>query len=161
VTAPICLPAEVRPIPGFPGYAVSAAGDVYGPRRLRRASIGTKGYAYVSVRRPGKVRPGKLWVHLAVLAAWVGPKPEGQEARHLNGRQLDNRVENLEWATHVVNIADKVDHGTLAAKLTAADVQTMRASWPGSTFVALGRRYGVDESTARRAVRGQYWSHVS
>ncbi len=40
-----------------------------------------------------------IFVHHAVLLAWVGPRPEGYECDHLNGNGADNRLENLEWVT--------------------------------------------------------------
>ena len=32
-----------------------------------------------------------------VLTAFIGPKPPGAVARHLNGDKTDNRLENLSW----------------------------------------------------------------
>lgn len=165
---PVCLDAEVRPVPGWPSIAVSAAGAVYGPRGLRKVHPGTNGYLYVTVRRPGRPRPAKLRVHHAVLLAWVGPKPDGQEGRHLNGDLSDNRASNLAWSIHVVNIADKQLHGTLlrgvdipSAKLTESDVRAMRAAWPASSLSALAKRYGVSKSTAHAAVSGKAWAHLT
>lgn len=165
---PICLPVEVRPVPGYPNLSVSAAGEVYGPKGRRRVHPGVGGYLYVTVRRTGKVRPGKLRVHHAVLLAWVGPRPDGQEARHEDGDPTNNTVANLSWATHLVNCADKDVHGTTArgsvvgsAKLTESDVRAMRALWPGVSLSALGRRFGVSKSTAHAAVSGRAWRHLS
>ena len=166
--APVCLHAEVRPVPGWP-VSVSAAGEVYGPHGLRKPSLDRRhGYLYVTVRLPGRARPVKLRVHRAVLLAWVGPCPPGMEGRHANGDQLDNRLTNLSWSTHVENIADKDRHGTMArgagvgtAKLTEADVREMRRLRPGSTVAELGRRFGVGKSTAQDVVRGRTWRHLS
>lgn len=165
---PICLDVEVRPVPGYPSLSVSAAGDVYGPRGLRKLQPGTNGYAFVTVRRPGLRRPAKLRVHHAVLLAWIGPRPEGHEGRHLNGDHHDNRAGNLAWSTHAVNIADKEAHGTMLrgdasgmAKLTEGDVRAMRAAWPGESYAALARRFGVSKSAAHAAVRGRRWAHLT
>lgn len=166
VSNPICLDAEVRQVPGYPSLAVSAAGDVYGPRGRRKAHW-RQGYLAVSVRRPGKARPGKLPVHLAVLTAWVGQRPAGMEGRHLNGDRSDNSVGNLAWSTHLENVADKVAHGTLVrgsavgnAKLTEADVLAMRRLHPGQSLGALAKRFGVGKSTVHDAVTGRQWSHL-
>jgi hypothetical protein len=155
-------------VPGFPGLHVSAGGDIYGPKGLRKPTPGAGGYAYVTVRRPGKVRPGKLRVHHAVLLAWVGPRPDGQEGRHLNGDQTDNSVGNLQWSTHVVNIADKELHGTMVrgeavavAKLTEGDVLAMRRLYPALSLSALAKRFGVGKSTVHDAVTGRRWSHLT
>lgn len=166
--SPLCLPVEVRAVPGWPNLSVSAAGEVYGPRGRRRVNVGTDGYEYLTVRRPGRVRPGKLRIHVAVLLAWIGPKPAGMEGRHLNGVLTDNRAENLEWSTHLVNVADQDRHGTRRrgsasplAKLSEADVRAMRAAWPGETYSALGRRFGVSKQAARLVVIGRRWGHLS
>lgn len=59
-----------------------------------------------------------------MLAAFVGPCPEGQEARHLDGDASNNRWApgneeetmaaggSLMWGTHRENIRDKHRHGT-------------------------------------------------
>lgn len=168
--APVCLDAEVRPIPGYPSLAVTAAGEVYGPRGRRKPTPGPRSspYLYVTVRVPGKARPQKLRVHHAVLLAWVGPRPAGMEGRHLDGDLANNAAANLEWSTHVVNIADKDRHGTMGrgetvgtARLTEADVRAMRALWPAQSLAALAKRYGVGKATVGQAVRGETWRHVS
>lgn len=59
-------------------------------------------------------RVGML-VQRAVLLAHVGPCPEGMEARHYPSREkTDNRLVNLSWAPHEVNIKDKYEHGGIA-----------------------------------------------
>jgi hypothetical protein len=168
VRPPICLDAEVRPVPGWPGLSVSAAGAIYGPKGLRKVQPGTNGYSYIAVRRPGRPLPAKLRIHHAVLLAWVGPRPEGHEGRHLNGDHDDNRADNLAWSTHLANIADKEAHGTMLrgaaagrAKLSEGDVRAMRAAWPGESYAALGRRFGVSKSTAHAAVSGRRWGHLT
>ena len=45
-----------------------------------------------------------LYVHHAVLLAWVGPHPDGYQADHINGDAGDNRLENLEWVTRAENM---------------------------------------------------------
>jgi hypothetical protein len=167
---PTCLPVEVRPVPGFPGLSVSAAGEVYGPRGRRKSSPDREGYLGLSVRRPGHALPRRLRVHVAVLLAWIGPRPEGMEGRHLNGNLTDNRAANLEWATHRVNIGDKVAHGTMhrpgragvpRTVLTEADVAEMRRLWPAVSIRALGERFGVGKTTAGDVVRGKSWRHLT
>ena len=45
-----------------------------------------------------------LLVARLVAAAWFGEPAEGMTVNHINGDQLDNRAENLEWVTHAENI---------------------------------------------------------
>jgi hypothetical protein len=166
VTAPACLDVEVRPVPGFP-VSVSAAGAIYGPKGLRKVTATENRYRYISVRRPGARWSTHLYVHRAVLLAWVGPCPPGQEGRHLNGDRQDNRVENLAWSTHLENIRDKHIHGTMprgsthgCAVLSEDDVREIRRLWPATSQAALGLRFGVAKPTVARVVRRETWRHV-
>ena len=57
---------------------------------------------------------GKLKMHLAhvwVLEAFVGPRPKGAVARHLNDNRHDNRLENLMWGSRSENAQDAVING--------------------------------------------------
>ncbi len=51
-------------------------------------------------------------VHALVAEAFIGPRPEGMEIRHLNGDPADNRPENLEYGTRSENSKDSKLHGT-------------------------------------------------
>lgn len=165
---PICLDAEVRKVPGT-NLAVSAGGEVFGPRGRRKATPDRDGYLSVSVRLPGHALPGRVRVHTAVLTAWKGPAPAGMEGRHLDGDVSNNAITNLEWATHQVNIGDKRRHGTMgrpgragvpARVLTEAEVAEMRRLWPAVSIRALAERFGVGRTTAGDVVRGKSWRGV-
>lgn len=167
--APVCLDAEVRPVPGYTSLAVTADGVIYGPKGRRKAAPDRDGYLGVSVRRPGHALPGRLRVHVAVLLAWVGQRPAGMEGRHLDGDLTNNAASNLAWSTHVVNVADKELHGTARRPgragvpvrvLTEADVAEMRRLWPAVSIRALAERFGVGRTTAGDVVRGKSWRNV-
>ncbi len=42
--------------------------------------------------------PQEVAVAALVLETFVGPRPEGHVAQHLNGDPNDNRLENLRWS---------------------------------------------------------------
>lgn len=110
-------------IPGFTGsYEVSNCGRVRSLSRQVQCkdgafrtfhgrilkpwrSVGGYNQVYLPGRKP------KL-VHRLVLEAFVGPAPEGTECRHLDGDKENNRLDNLQWSTHVENERDKKAHGT-------------------------------------------------
>ena len=112
-----------RPVIGYEGrYEVSDHGRVRSLRffnrsvdrrrktpLLMRLTIGKSGYLQVSLGHSVT-----RTVHGLVLEAFVGPRPVGYEASHLNGQRPDNRLVNLRWETHAENDARRVDHGTLA-----------------------------------------------
>ena len=51
-------------------------------------------------------------IHLLVMLAFVGPRPEGLETRHFDGNHLNNSLENLRYGTSSENSMDEVRHGT-------------------------------------------------
>lgn len=105
------------PIPGYEGrYEVSDQGEVRSlPRYRSRGGILRPhpslpgGYPSVNLRKDGAGKT--MRVHALVMLAFVGPRPEGQVTRHLNGNPLDNRLENLTYGTPTENNLDTVRHG--------------------------------------------------
>lgn len=113
-------------IPGYEGaYEASDAGQVRSLDRVARTRWGadypiqgrvlrqhvqTNGYRYVSLTVDGKVR--RAQVHTLVLEAFVGLRPAGHQARHLDGDRLNNALSNLAWGTVSTNLRDKTRHGT-------------------------------------------------
>jgi hypothetical protein len=117
-------------VPDYEGlYRVSDRGCVWSmPRATTRGgplkqTPNGLGYIFLTLTKNGKQRLHP--VHRLVLAAFAGPCPEGQEARHLDGDASNNRWApgneaetmaaggNLMWGTHTENIADKRRHGTV------------------------------------------------
>lgn len=81
------------------------------PGRILRTSFNKDdGYFHVALYRDGKCCYRGL-VHVLVLETFVGPRPPGLEARHLNGHGADNRLTNLAWGTSSENTHDLVRHG--------------------------------------------------
>jgi hypothetical protein len=104
---------EFRPIPGYPGYVASSLGYVISyrrptPRRMA-GDIVRGGYRALHIRRGRQA--AKLNEHVAVALAFLGPRPPGQEVRHLNGNPLDNRLSNLQYGTRSENAQDRIRHG--------------------------------------------------
>lgn len=114
---------EWRPIPGYEGiYEVSDQGRVrsldrvrhLGGRRLRgqdiKPSSNGRGRLQVGLRRDGQSRA--LQVHRLVLAAFVGPCPDGMQACHWDDDPSNNTLANLRWDTPSANMLDRVRLGT-------------------------------------------------
>lgn len=108
------------PIPGYLGYDVSDQGRVRSWRKIGRPfpayrltdaprmlhpRPSKRGYLVVSGGR------GTVVVHKLVMLAFVGPRPDGMETRHLNGDRLDNRLSNLAYGTSSENTQDTLRHG--------------------------------------------------
>lgn len=54
----------------------------------------------------------RLYIHQMMLEAFVGPRPSGMQARHLDGDNQHNHLANLAWGTKLENEHDKLLHGT-------------------------------------------------
>ena len=96
-----------RAVPGRPHYFVNRAGDVWSEPRMVAGNEGLRpvGGRFLSWSTAGgdgphvRVKVGGDWMSLAsvLLLAFVGPRPAGARAWHLNGDWLDHRLENLGW----------------------------------------------------------------
>jgi len=106
---------EWRTVPRF-GYKYQASnlGRIMGPSGLiLKQRLNNRGYPVVEVSTvTAKKGSQESLVHRMVAMAFHGlPEPD-QEVRHLNGKQTDNRVENLAWGSRSENSVDQVRHGT-------------------------------------------------
>lgn len=117
-----------RPVVGYEGhYEVSDHGRVRSlertvhrphsgpyktvPRVLSQFINKRPEYRRVSLRQPsGAFR--KYLVHVLVLEAFIGPRPEGLESCHYDDDPANNHVENLRWGTRRSNTLDRVRLGT-------------------------------------------------
>jgi len=164
---------EWKPIPGYEGhYEVSSTGEVrslrsrFGLRAEPRAVVPLvhpSGYLSVGLCKDAFVRRRR--VHQLVLEAFVGPRPQGSETRHLNGKQADNRLENLTWGTKIENAKDKALHGTQTrgvtnntAKLTEEQVYEIRAS--KESLSVLAGRYRVAKTNVSMIKNRVTWKHL-
>lgn len=102
------------PIPSFEGhYDVSDVGDVRShksgaPRELRPA-LNPRGYLIAYLHLDGIVH--RRTVHSLVASAFIGPRPDGYEIRHLDGDRCNNRATNLAYGTGSENTYDAIAHG--------------------------------------------------
>ena len=164
----ISLPDEIwKPVVGFEGtYEVSNFGRLWSvPRKHPRSGrflrywVTPKGYRKFKI---GGVVSVTRYIHALVLEAFVGPRPEGMEAAHLNGDPSDNRVENLKWVSSEENKLHQKQHGTQplgsshhTAKLTEENVQDIRRLRRGGMlWKEIAQRFGVSKNTARSAGYG-------
>lgn len=109
---------EWRPVVGYEGwYEVSNYGRVRSLDRYVNAKNGSaelkkgvlleqrdngKGYLRVTLSKNGKVKQPR--VHRLVAEAFI-PNPDNlPEVNHKNFDKSDNRVENLNWCSHIQNI---------------------------------------------------------
>lgn len=99
-------------------YEVSDAGSVRSLPHTLTKSNGTLHKVRGTVLSPSLSKGGYLRVligrksrrvHQLVAEAFLPPRPRGHtDINHLNGVKVDNRVENLEWATRSRNMSHAV-----------------------------------------------------
>lgn len=175
---------EWRAVPGFEGrYEVSSDGQVRSlarvlrfiwrgkpkerplPAKLLKPTLDQDGYPRV-VLYLGGVRH-EAPVHRLVLLAFVGPRPPGAVARHLDDIPLNNTPGNLAWGTVLDNAADALANDRYHrgsrhyhAKLTEADVMAIRAARGKETNHQLSARYGVAYQHISLIQLRKCWKHV-
>ncbi|MBR0201982.1 MAG: NUMOD4 motif-containing HNH endonuclease [Bacteroidaceae bacterium] len=100
-----------KPVEGFPRYEVSNMGRVRSNcckngRKLRyllKPRSRPKGYYSVTLSKKnsetGRVYFSQKQVHRLVAHAFLGQCPQGYVVDHINGDSLDNRLENLRYAS--------------------------------------------------------------
>ncbi len=174
------MTTEWRPVVGYEGlYEVSSEGQV---RRLARdVSMPTRWGGQQVRHVPGGIlKPicrekscvvalsngaaKAMRVHRVVMAAFVGPCPDGMETCHNNGDFTDNRLENLRYDTHSSNVRDSIRHGTFRGKVgprakisfdDAVRIRERRAA--GESSRALACEYGLSIGNVFKIVRGAIW----
>lgn len=171
--APLWPAEKWRPIAGFPYYFVSNYGRVCSVDRI----ASDDSIRYGCVLRPGTPGSGHLMVtlgrdssthrvHVLVLEAFVGPRPEGQEGLHWDDNPINNWLSNLRWGTHSENQRDAVRNGkrrvgeqSERAKLNDEAVRYIRAN-PHISSRKMGISLGVATTTVKMARDGLSWKHV-
>jgi len=69
-------------------------------------------YGHLCVSLSKNNQEKKCLVHRLVLEAFIGPCPDGQEVRHLDGNPINNIINNLKYGTSKENSQDSIKHDT-------------------------------------------------
>lgn len=148
------------------GYYAAAEGAVVsvksGIAMLLQPCV-RSGYEYVTLCRPGLTE--KIAVHAAVLAAFFGPRADGQAARHLNGDPRDNAIGNLRWGSEKANARDAMLHGRSPrgaangkARISEDDVHAIRARYDnGEQPAVIAKYYPISRDAASAIGRRASW----
>jgi hypothetical protein len=129
-----------------------------------------RGYETVLLYKNNEYRL-RIGVHRLMAIGFI-QNPENKETvNHINGIKHDNRLENLEWATHSENQLHAVKHNlrtkTLGsnsnfAKLSEEEVLDIRALYESGHFIQkeLGKIYNIGQSNIEAIVNRKCWKHI-
>lgn len=166
-----------RPVVGFEKwYEISCRGRVKTHHTIGRrcltgmlaAQPNTKGYLRVCLS--DGARTVTRVVHRLVLEAFGGSSPSpAYQCNHKNAIKTDNRIDNLEWVTGQENVDHSMANGLWKphlgenhgrAKLTEADVRTIRSCQGIERQIDVARRYGVSGTAIKLIWKRKNWAHV-
>lgn len=135
------------------------AGQVLAPQ------VQESGHSCVNLMRSGIM--DRRLIHLLVLEAFVGPRPEGLHTRHLSGNPGDNRLPNLVYGTRTENAQDALRHGVMQcseghykAKINREIVHYIRSARGRERQVDLAARFGIAQGNVSAIQLGKIWKHV-
>ena len=161
------------PVVGFEGWyeisdwgrlkrAMSGKGTFVG--RILCGGLDKDGYRYTSLSIDGIAH--KVKIHRLVMAAFVGPCPEGKEVNHKDGDKTNNYVENLEYITHRENNIHALNTGLRTSprgeahchsKVTEKDVHEIRRSHGEKSNKEIAERFGITKPAVCHIVSRRNW----
>lgn len=160
-------------IPNHPGYFATIDGEIISHRAGRVRNLSRRkrinGYPVVSLYTHWTKKPKHRFVHNLVLEAFIGPRPHGYQAAHLNGIRHDSRLSNLAWVTVEENVRQRAAHGNDLcgedhpdAKLKAKDIQAIcELRRTGKSYAEIGKAFGVSLYAIRDVCSGDTWKHIT
>lgn len=153
------MPEVWKDIPGYEGrYRVSDLGRVFShiTNRILKPATGAKNKYLRVMLGAGNSQ----YIHSLVLLAFVGPCPDGMEARHLNDNKLDCRLANLEYGTRGQNNIDR-KYNTKAIRFTLEEIQQIKGFLElGYTGTFLAKWFNASHSQIYAIKNGKIHSDV-
>jgi len=108
-------------------------------------------------------------IHHLVAYEFLGAPPfDGAVLAHNDGDKMNNRADNIRWASLAENQEDRRRHQTktcgsdvYGAKLHEHDIPIIRERLiGGETCASIARAFSVSASTISLIQRGKIWRHV-
>ena len=151
---------EWRPVVGYEGqYEVSSLGRVrsLSSGKMLSTRVGSGGYTRVTLCHRA------FHVHKLVAGAFLGPCPNRQEVRHLDGDRTNCGLSNLCYGTRSENHHDCYEYGGRhsGGKLYKEQViEIRRLLSEGLSHREIARRFGVTHSAVGRINRNISYTYI-
>lgn len=173
-----------QPIPGFETYQVSNLGKVMNKlgKILKGFKIGqpTSKHWAVHLMSPYNLQDGwekrqkTVYIHRAVLMAFVGHPPENHEGCHRDDNCDNNILENLYWGTRKQNSADQIRNGRFFFPYVGRGENCVNSIFSDQTIrkilaeytgkrgeqTILAKKYGMSQQWISDIVRGKARTEV-
>lgn len=151
----------------FEHYQISTLGRVRSKKRDNLIMRGSHSMGYPSISLCKKNKKTGFLIHRLVATHFISNPKNKATVNHKNGIKTDNRVENLEWATHSEqNIhASKMglkkfngEHHSQHKLTDGLVIEIRERSLKGD--VPRGVLYGVSDATIKDINNRKSWKHI-
>lgn len=116
------------------------------------------GYLSVGLCRNGILK--RFLVHRLIALSFI-PNPENKRCvNHIDGNKKNNRVENLEWATHRENIGHSVKMGWHTGRKILTEKQVLKIRASSMPTKELSFKYGVSVGCIYGVRAGINWKNI-
>lgn len=133
---------------------------------LKQVVKGNKGYGRVNLWKDRKAR--YVGVHILVLEAFRGKRPNGFDASHIDGNSVNNKLTNLVWESKSDNQSRRKEHGTQVfnrgsdngqSVLDEKKVLKIRKLYKTKKYTQddLGEMFGVSRSLVSMIINRKRW----
>lgn len=160
-----------KQIPDYSNYSVSENGKIRNDKTGQMLNpFDRNGKGYLAVRLPsidGVIK--NLFVHVLVMSAFIGPRPDGLVVNHKDNNPSNNNVDNLHYCTQGYNISYAFKQGrrSLAgeknnsSKLKESQVLEIRKlRKDGEKIKKISEMYSVGQSVISHICTKRYWKHI-